>query len=367
MLINKKEYTSIWVENSKVMVIDQRWLPHKFVIEELKSLNDFFVAIKDMWIRGAPLIGVTAAYGIACHMKKHNSDKDILEGYQHLLSARPTAVNLRYALDFMYTKLKKLPRLERYDQGFLLADKLRRNELEISTKIGDFGSELIKNIYDQTKKTVRILTHCNAGWLATVNYGTATAPIYWAQKQEVPIHVLVDETRPRNQAAQLTSWELGNNQVPYDLITDNAGGHLMQNNEVDIVIVGTDRTPATGDVCNKVGTYLKALAAADNDIPFYVALPSTTIDWTISNGSNEIEIEERDPDEVHFVQGINSNGEIEKVRVSPPSSTARNPAFDVTPNRLVTGLITEYGIVSANKESLEKLFSTYIKERSLRI
>ncbi|MAS81761.1 MAG: S-methyl-5-thioribose-1-phosphate isomerase [Legionellales bacterium] len=361
MLINEDEYTSIWVENSKVMVIDQRWLPHKFQIEQLKSLNEFYIAIRDMWIRGAPLIGVTAAYGIACHMEEHNSNKHLLEGYQHLLSARPTAVNLKFALDFMFEKLKKVPRSERFDQGYLLANKLRENELEISAKIGEFGSKLIKKINDRTKRSVRILTHCNAGWLATVDYGTATAPIYWAQKQEIPVHVFVDETRPRNQGAQLTCWELGNNKVPYDLIADNAGGHLMQNNEVDIVIVGTDRTTSTGDVCNKVGTYLKALAAADNDIPFYVALPSTTIDWTISNGSDEIEIEEREQDEVHFVQGINSNGEIEKVRISPPSSTARNPAFDVTPSGLVTGLITEFGIIDANEKSMKELFSTFIE------
>ena len=360
MLIDNENYTSIWTENSKVMVIDQRWLPHKFQIKELKTLREFFIAIQEMWIRGAPLIGVTAAYGIACHMEKHNSNKDLLEGYQHLLSARPTAVNLKFALDFMYEELKKVPRSKRFDQGYSLAKKLRENELEISTKIGEFGSKLIKDINDRTKRSVRILTHCNAGWLATVDYGTATAPIYWAQKQNIPVHVFVDETRPRNQGAQLTCWELGNNQVPYDLITDNAGGHLMQNDEVDIVIVGTDRTTSTGDVCNKVGTYLKALAAADNDIPFYVALPSTTIDWAISNGSDDIEIEEREQDEVHFVQGINSNGEIEKVRVSPLSSTARNPAFDVTPSRLVTGLITEFGIIDANEKSMKELFSTFI-------
>ena len=364
MLINESNYTSIWVENSKVMVIDQRWLPHKFQIEQLKLLNEFYIAIKDMWIRGAPLIGVTAAYGIACHMEKNNSNKDLLDGYQHLLSARPTAVNLKFALDFMFEKLKEVPRSERFDQGYLLANKLRQNELEISARIGEFGSKLIKKINDRTKRSVRILTHCNAGWLATVDYGTATAPIYWAQKQKIPVHVFVDETRPRNQGAQLTCWELGNNQVPYDLITDNAGGHLMQKDEVDIVIVGTDRTTSTGDVCNKVGTYLKALAAADNDIPFYVALPSTTIDWEISNGSDEIEIEEREQDEVHFVQGINSNGEIEKVRISPPSSTARNPAFDVTPSRLVTGLITEFGIIDANEKSMKELFSTFIENIS---
>jgi methylthioribose-1-phosphate isomerase len=364
MLISQENYTSIWIENSRIMIIDQRWLPHKFKIEELKSLNDFFIAIKDMWIRGAPLIGVTAAYGIACHMKEHNSNKDLLEGYNHLLSARPTAINLKYALDLMFKELKNLPRLDRFDQGLFLANKLREKELAISTKIGIFGSKLIKDIYNQTKRTINILTHCNAGWLATVDYGTATAPIYWAQKQQIPVHVFVDETRPRNQGAQLTCWELGNNQVSYDLITDNAGGHLMQNNEVDIVIVGTDRTTAIGDVCNKVGTYLKALAAADNNIPFYVALPSTTIDWTISNESNEIVIEEREQDEVHFVQGINSNGKIEKVRVSPPSSTARNPAFDVTPSRLITGLITEFGIYRANEESMKDLFSTHIKNQN---
>ena len=314
-----------------------------------------------MWVRGAPLIGVTAAFGIACHMKNENSDAELQKGYETLLSARPTAVNLRFALDKMLKALKVVPNSLRFQKGYQIANKLRENELKISTNIGEFGSEIIKKLFEQKKRTINILTHCNAGWLATVDFGTATAPIYCSQKKKIPVHVFVDETRPRNQGAQLTCWELGHNDITHDLIVDNAGGHLMQNKEVDIVIVGTDRTTANGDVCNKIGTYLKALAAFDNNIPFYVALPTTTIDWTLSKGLGEIEIEERDENEVHFVQGINSNDQIEKVRISPVSSTAKNPAFDVTPGHLITGLITEFGIFNANEKAMKELYNCYVK------
>lgn len=356
MLVHGEQRTSIWVDNDhRVWIIDQRWLPHEVVFTELTSLDDFYHSIKDMWVRGAPLIGVTAAFGIAKYMEIDNSDSGISQAYTQLMKARPTAVNLRTGLDFVCSKLKQYPKGKRAKLGFEAALKLWHLEISISKQIGRHGGELIKDMYFKKKRPINILTHCNAGWLATVDWGTATAPMYWAAHNNIPIHVFVDETRPRNQGAQLTAWELGENKVSHDLIVDNAGGYLMQIGKVDMVVVGTDRTTADGDVCNKIGTYLKALAAKDNNVPFYVALPSTTIDWTINDGIKDIEIENRSEDEIHFVQGINSKGKIDVVRISPEKTPALNPSFDVTPAKLITGLITEFGNIKATGDSLLSL------------
>ena len=358
MFIGDKRWTSIWLDGENVKIIDQRWLPHELKVARLDKLDDFFIAISEMWVRGAPLIGVTAAFGVARHMSKDPSDEGLEISCNHLKKARPTAVNLQIGLEFMRKALLNLSPLQRAEAAMIAATRYRALEIEISESIGINGAALIRDIYQDTTKPVSILTHCNAGWLATVDWGTATAPIYYAAKDGVPVHVYVDETRPRNQGAQLTAWELGENGIDYELIVDNAGGHLMQHGMVDIVIVGTDRTSSTGDVCNKIGTYLKALAAKDNDIPFYVALPSTTIDWNIENGLTEIPIEERSQDEVHLVQGLDHHGQINTVRISPMSAKARNPAFDVTPGHMITGLITEKGVCKANALSLSEMFKT---------
>ena len=356
MLVNGKPRTSIWADDDqKVWIIDQRWLPHEVVFTELASLDDFYRSIRDMWVRGAPLIGVTAAFGIAKYMEIDNSDRGIFKAYSQLMSARPTAVNLRTGLDFICNRLKVCPESDRVRAGFEAAVEFRLIEIGISEKIGQHGSLLIDAMYQEKKRSINILTHCNAGWLATVDWGTATAPLYWAMQSNIPIHVYVDETRPRNQGAQLTAWELGQNNISHDLIVDNAGGHLMQHGMIDMVIVGTDRTTASGDVCNKIGTYLKALAAKDNGVPFYVALPTTTIDWTINDGVSDIKIENRSEEEVHFVQGLNETGKIEKVRISPLTSSALNPAFDVTPAHLVSKLITNKGVFSATPKGLNDL------------
>jgi len=354
MLVNGEPRTSIWTDDDhRVWIIDQRWLPHEVVFAELTSLDDFYHSIKDMWVRGAPLIGVTAAFGIAKYMEIDNSDSGISQSYAQLMSARPTAVNLRTGLDFICTRLKGCPEGDRVRAGFEAAVEFRLIEIGISEEIGRNGAQLIDAMYQEKKRPINILTHCNAGWLATVDWGTATAPMYWAAQSDIPIHVYVDETRPRNQGAQLTAWELGQNNISHELIVDNAGGHLMQHGMVDMVIVGTDRTTASGDVCNKIGTYLKALAAKDNGVPFHVALPTTTIDWTINDGVNDIEIENRSEDEVHLVQGLNETGKIGTVRISPLTTPALNPAFDVTPARLVSKLITDKGVFSATAKSLQ--------------
>jgi methylthioribose-1-phosphate isomerase len=364
MKVNGKNYTSIWIEdNYRVFIIDQRWLPHEFKIVELTNLSETVLSIKDMWVRGAPLIGVTAAFGFSLSMIKDTSNKNLLKTKEALLKTRPTAINLHWAVETMYSFLINIPKNKRLKKSFEKANELLNSDIEKNSKIGQFGFEIIKNISDRKKsKTVNILTHCNAGWLATVDWGTATSPIYFAKENDIDIHVYVDETRPRNQGAQLTTWELHHNQINHHLIVDNAGGHLMQHNEIDMVLVGSDRTSSNGDVCNKIGTYLKALAARDNNIPFYVALPSSTIDWNITNGIEQIPIEERSSDEVNFVQGKNQDNQIISVEIAPEGTKSRNPAFDVTPSRLVTGLITEYGIFKANYDALQEIKNKYLEK-----
>ncbi|GGE06076.1 methylthioribose-1-phosphate isomerase [Aureimonas endophytica] len=360
MKVGDRHFRTIWLneDGQSVDIIDQRWLPHDFRVATLASVDQTAVAIRDMWVRGAPLIGVTAAYGMALQTLADPSDEALDAAYELLHETRPTAINLRWALDTMRAHLKALPPEERRAAAYAKAAELADEDVELSRAIGRNGLEVIRRIAETKKpgEPVNILTHCNAGWLATVDYGTATAPIYLAAEAGIPVHVYVDETRPRNQGAYLTAWEMAGHGISHTLIVDNAGGHLMQHGEIDMVIVGTDRTTADGDVCNKIGTYLKALAARDNNVPFYVGLPSPTIDWTVRDGVREIPIEERPGEEVSSVWGRTEGGEIAQVRVSPDLTPARNPAFDVTPARLITGLITERGIAEASPEGIARLF-----------
>jgi methylthioribose-1-phosphate isomerase len=360
MKVGDRHYRTIWLnaDGRSVDIIDQRWLPHAFRIETVDTVDGIATAIRDMWVRGAPLIGVTAAYGVALQMLEDPSDSALERVWHVLHETRPTAINLRWALDEMTRALKPLAPAQRAAAAYARAAAIADEDVALNRAIGRHGLAAIREIAAAKGpgKPVNILTHCNAGWLATVDYGTATAPIYTAVEEGIPVHVFVDETRPRNQGAQLTAWEMVGHGVPHTLIVDNAGGHLMQHGEVDMVIVGTDRTTADGDVCNKIGTYLKALAAKDNGVPFYVGLPSPTIDWTVHDGVKEIPIEERSADEVSLVWGRSGNGEIAQVRISPDGTPARNPAFDVTPGRLVTGLITERGIAEASRQGLAALF-----------
>ena len=360
MNVGDRHYRTIWLneDGRSVDIIDQRWLPHEFRIVTLRTVDDMAVAIRDMWVRGAPLIGVAAAYGMAIAMAADSSDTALDAAWEKLHATRPTAINLRWALDEMRKLLRPVPERERAEMAYRRATEIADEDVELNRAIGENGLAIIRDIAAGKKpgERVNILTHCNAGWLATVDYGTATAPIYLAMEAGIPVHVYVDETRPRNQGAQLTAWEMAGHGVPHTLIVDNAGGHLMQHGDVDLVIVGTDRTTANGDVCNKIGTYLKALAAKDNSVPFYVALPSPTIDWTVSDGIREIPIEERSGEEVSLVWGKTASGEIAQVRVSPEATHAGNPAFDVTPARLVTGLITERGVAEASRSGLKALF-----------
>lgn len=376
MKVDGIHYRSIWHDSKslEVSIIDQRWLPHKFEIISLRSTEDFATAIRDMWVRGAPLIGATAAWGMAKAMALDHSDESIDKTWEYLHATRPTAINLRWALNRVRDFLRPLPLDQRAHAATQLAIDIANEDVEINRQIGMHGLELIKAIAlrKDSDKPVNILTHCNAGWLATVDWGTATSPIYHAVNAGIAVHVWVDETRPRNQGA-LTAWELGGHGVPHTYIVDNAGGHLMQRGEVDMVIVGTDRTTRSGDVCNKIGTYLKALAAFDNNVPFYVALPSPTIDWMVVDGIREIPIEERGGDEVRVQLGRLSNIEsaqqpaqtssqlasidgLAAIAIPPDSSVVGNPAFDVTPSRLVTGLITERGVVEASTDALAGLF-----------
>ncbi|MBW1940650.1 MAG: S-methyl-5-thioribose-1-phosphate isomerase [Deltaproteobacteria bacterium] len=363
MKVDGKEIRPIWLdENLKtVKVIDQRLLPHEFVVADLKTVDHIIAAIKEMFVRGAPLIGVTAAYGVYLAAvnfgSEKNADNDLINECNRIKSARPTAVNLSWAVDRVCTEVLKVENAaERIAAARFEAERIAEEEAENCRKIGEHGLSLVEEISRNKKgKTVNILTHCNAGWLACIEYGTATAPIYAAFEKGIDVHVWVDETRPLNQGARLTAWELGKHGVRHTVITDNAGGHLMQHGMVDMVIVGTDRTTYTGDVANKIGTYLKALAARDNNVPFYVALPSSTFDWKIRDGINEIPIEERDPDEIRYVQGLNQ-GETKTVLVPPAESPAANYAFDVTPARLVTGFITERGICKASEHDIKRLF-----------
>jgi len=361
MKIGDKSYRSIWLNRDgwSVDIIDQTLLPHDFRIRTLKSVDDAAGAIRSMQVRGAPLIGATAAYGMALAMRKQADDGHIERTARMLLATRPTAVNLRWALSRMTEMLLPLPLNERSDAAYELARFMCDEDVDINASIGRHGHELIGNMWQERGSktgTFHILTHCNAGWLATVDWGTALAPIYRAHDSGIPVHVWVDETRPRNQGAALTAWELKAHGVPHDVIVDNAGGHLMQHGLVDLCITGTDRTARNGDVCNKIGTYLKALAAADNGVPFYVALPGPTIDWNMTDGVAGIPIEERDPGEVTEVQGRLANGETGSVQITPDGVSARNFAFDVTPARLVTGLITECGICAASEQGLISLY-----------
>jgi methylthioribose-1-phosphate isomerase len=357
--VDGKPYRSIWVgeDGRTVRVIDQRWLPHDFRIEDLRTRDEAAVAIRDMWVRGAPLIGATAAYGMALQCLADPSDAALAEAWDVLHRTRPTAINLRWALDEMMSVLRPLAPAAREAAAYAHAAAIADEDVEINRRIGENGVRLIEEIAAaKPGRPVNVLTHCNAGWLATVDWGTATAPIYMARERGIDVHVFVDETRPRNQGAHLTAWELAHHGVPHTLIVDNAGGHLMQHGAVDLVIVGTDRTTARGDVCNKIGTYLKALAAHDNGVPFYVALPSPTIDWTVQDGVREIPIEERSGEEVGWVWGRTAAGEITRVRIAPEGSGLGNPAFDVTPARLVTGLVTERGVCAASPRGLASLF-----------
>jgi methylthioribose-1-phosphate isomerase len=360
MNVGDRHYRTIWLadDGRSVEIIDQRWLPHDFRVVTLRTVDDVATAIRDMWVRGAPLIGVTAAYGVAIAMLDDASDAHLNAVWETLHETRPTAINLKWALDEMRNTLRLLPARERAAAAYVRAAEIAEEDVELNRAMGRHGLEVIKTIAATKKpgEPINILTHCNAGWLATVDYGTATAPIYMAVEAGIPVHVYVDETRPRNQGAQLTAWEMNNHGVPHTLIVDNAGGHLMQHGQIDMVIVGTDRTTRNGDVCNKIGTYLKALAAKDNSVPFYVALPSPTIDWTVGDGVKEIPIEERSGDEVTFVQGKFEDGKTGRLRISPEGTSAANPAFDVTPARLVTGLITERGIAVASADGLKRLF-----------
>jgi methylthioribose-1-phosphate isomerase len=322
----------------------------------IRTIEQAATAIRDMWVRGAPLIGATAAYGVAIAMRDDPGDASLQRAVALLSATRPTAVNLHWALEAMEAHLTKLPPAERARVAMARASTIAEEDVAINAAIGDHGLKLIEEIAARKDGPVNLLTHCNAGWLATVDWGTATAPIYKAHEAGIPLHVWVDETRPRNQGAHLTAWELASQGIPHTLIVDNAGGHMMQHGKVDLVIVGTDRTTARGDVCNKIGTYLKALAAHDNGVPFYVALPSPTIDWRVEDGLRDIPIEERSGDEVSLVQGKLPDGSVAKLRISPEATPAANPAFDITPARLVTGLLTERGIAPASAEGLAALF-----------
>ena len=359
MKVKGTHFRSIWLDKNtgKVNIIDQRVLPYEFKIISIETIEEFEIAIKDMAVRGAPLIGATAAFGLASEMQRDPSDESIKISSEKLHRTRPTAINLKWALDRCKEKLLTIPEKSRASASLELAQLIADEDVEINRNIGFHGLKLIQAIANKKSKgdPVRLLTHCNAGWLATVDWGTATSPMFHAHDQGLPIHVWVDETRPRNQGA-LTSWELKNYGISHNYITDNAGGHLMQHGLVDMVIVGTDRTTSCGDVCNKIGTYLKALAAKDNNVPFYVALPSPTIDWTVNDGVADIPIEERPETEVSLVKGMHGAGVVSEVKVTPEGSLGSNPAFDVTPARLVTGLITERGVCSASKKGLTTLF-----------
>ena len=356
MRIQGKEYRTIWYEEKVVKIIDQTKLPHQFIIKDLNSVKDAINAIKVMEVRGAPLIGGTAAYGIVLAIQESTEKEFINKSAEELIQSRPTAINLKWAVDRMMNKLSGINSDQILNIALQEAKEICDEDEKFCENIGINGLRIIEEIYNKKKSTVNILTHCNAGWLATINWGTATSPIYHAHKKGIPVHVWVDETRPRNQGANLTSYELNEEEIPNTIIADNTGGILMQRGEVDMCIVGTDRTLSNGDVCNKIGTYLKALAAHDNNIPFYVALPSSTIDWEIKN-SKDIPIEERNSEELSHVEGIDENNEIKKVLIYPKKSKAMNLAFDVTPAKYVTGLITEKGISEASFEGLKKLFN----------
>lgn len=357
MRIEGRSYHSLWFDQAQqcVHLIDQTLLPHQFVIAQIADLPSACHAISSMQVRGAPLIGVTAAFGVALAMRDDASDQALNAACQQLQSTRPTAVNLAWALERMSQGLTAIAPAQRYAKALVLAQAMVDDDVQTNSQIGDEGLPLLQQLSQQKQgRSLNVLTHCNAGWLATVDWGTALAPVYKAHQSGMDIHVWVDETRPRNQGAHLTCWELAQQGVPHTLISDNTGGHLMQQGMVDVCLVGSDRTSAQGDVCNKIGTYLKALAAMDNQVPFYVALPASTIDWNCKQG-REIPIEQRHSEEVTHISGCLDDGELARVAIAPAGTTAMNYGFDVTPARLVSGLITEYGVYQASSESLAKL------------
>ena len=355
MKIEGNSYKTIWFESNLVKIIDQTKLPHQFIIKDLKTVKDAINAIKTMEVRGAPLIGATAAYGLVLSIIENNDLSFLKKSSEELIASRPTAINLKWAVDRMMKKLSGVNDKDILKIALDEAKAITEEDEKFCKNIGLNGLKIIEDIANKKKDTVNILTHCNAGWLATIDWGTATSPIYHAHQKGIKVHVWVDETRPRNQGANLTSYELNEEGISNTEITDNAGGILMQRGEVDMCIVGTDRTLSNGDVCNKIGTYLKALSAKDNNIPFYVALPSSTIDWNIKD-HKQIPIEERNSEELSHVEGIDENNEIKKVRIYPQKSKSLNLAFDVTPAKLVTGLITEKGICEASEKGLKGLF-----------
>ncbi|QPF83010.1 S-methyl-5-thioribose-1-phosphate isomerase [Bradyrhizobium genosp. L] len=360
MKVDGKHFRSIWLEPDgwSVGAIDQRRLPHEFIVAKIRTAQEAGEAIRSMLVRGAPLIGATAAYGMALAMRADASDTALDRAGKMLIETRPTAINLKWALDELHRVLAPLPPPARTEAAYARAREIADEDVEINRDIGQHGLRLIETIAATKKpgEPVNVLTHCNAGWLATVDWGTATSPIYQAHDRGIQVHVWVDETRPRNQGASLTAWELGHHGVPHTVIPDNTGGHLMQHRMVDLAIVGTDRVAANGDVCNKIGTYLKALAAHDNGVPFYVALPSPTIDFSIDDGVRQIPIEQRAASEVTHLTGRTADGRIETVRVVPEGSPTANFGFDVTPARLVTGLITERGVLRPDRAALASAF-----------
>lgn len=358
MKINGTPYRTIWLgkDGRTVEIIDQTRLPHDFVVVPLRSLDDAAKAIRDMWVRGAPLIGATAAYGMALATLGDSTDAGLEHAYKVLHATRPTAINLKWALDEQMAVLRALPPAARTEAAYRRAAEICDEDSDQNAALGEHGAKIIAEHHQAKRRTINILTHCNAGWLATVDWGTALAPVYKAFDAGIPLHVWVDETRPRNQGASLTARELNWHGVPHTVIADNTGGHLMQHGMVDLCIVGTDRTTRNGDVCNKIGTYLKALAAKDNNVPFYVGLPSPTIDWSVADGVKEIPIEERSAREQTHIFGKTEDGIVHEVQVTPDGSPAVNYGFDVTPARLVTGLITERGVCDASAEGLKGLF-----------
>ena len=360
MKVDGVSYRTIWRSGPTVEVIDQTVLPHAFRTVALATADQAVQAIKTMVVRGAPLIGATGAYGLALAAQADASDAGLTAAAHALSEARPTAINLRWAVERALKAVLAHPVAARADAAWAQAETIADEDVAFCAAIGRHGSELIRRAYDGARP-VNVLTHCNAGWLATVDWGTALSPIYAAHEAGIPVHVWVDETRPRSQGAALTAWELLSHGVPHTVIADNAGGHLMQHGQVDLCIVGSDRTTANGDVCNKIGTYLKALAAHDNGVPFYAALPFSTIDWTLASGA-DIPIEERSAAEVTEVTGMTAGGAIATVRITPEGSPAANPAFDVTPARLVTGIITERGVAQASSEGLLALYPEQKKD-----
>ena len=357
MLVNDQHLTTIWYEDhiDKVKIIDQRLLPHELKIVEINTIEEVCFAIKEMQVRGAPLIGITAAFGMYVAARKNSNLDFLLKSAEDLKITRPTAVNLSWAVDRILNQISSIQENKRETYILNLANQMRSDDINSCNLIGENGFNLIESIYKKKNSTVNILTHCNAGWLATVDWGTALSPIFKAKQYKVPIHVWVDETRPRNQGFNLTSWELINENIPNTLIVDNVGGHLMQNRQVDLCITGTDRTSLNGDVCNKIGTYLKALAAYDNNIPFYVAAPISSIDINITNGIKEIPIEERDTLEVSFMEGIDESNERKRIKIVPEGAICKNYGFDVTPAKYITKLITEKGNIEANINSIKKI------------